>query len=45
MYESYTSAFVNADLGRASAITSILLVIIMLFSVVELRFTRAEFEY
>jgi multiple sugar transport system permease protein len=45
MYESYTSAFVNADMGRASAITSILLVIIMLFSVVELRFTRAEFEY
>ena len=45
MYESYTSAFVNADMGRASAITSILLAIIMLFSFVELHFIKAEFEY
>jgi len=45
MYESYTSAFVNADMGRASAITSILLLIILAFSFVELRLTKARFEY
>lgn len=45
MYESYTSAFVIADMGRASAITSILLMIIMIFSFVELRLTKARFEY
>jgi multiple sugar transport system permease protein len=45
MYESYTSAFVNADMGRASAITSILLVIILAFSFVELKLTKAKFEY
>jgi len=45
MYESYTSAFVNADMGRASAITSILLLIILAFSFIELRLTKARFEY
>lgn len=45
MYESYTSAFVNADMGRASAITSILLLVILVFSLVELRLTKARFEY
>ena len=45
MYESYTSAFVLADMGRASAITSILLIVIMIFSFVELRLTKARFEY
>ena len=45
MYESYTSAFVNADMGRASAITSILLLIILAFSFVELKLTKARFEY
>lgn len=45
MYESYTSAFVNADMGRASAITSVLLVIILAFSFVELKLTKAKFEY
>jgi multiple sugar transport system permease protein len=45
MYESYTSAFVNADMGRASAITSILLLIILAFSFIELKLTKARFEY
>jgi len=45
MYESYKSAFVNLDMGRASAITSILLAIILVFSFVELRLTRAKFDY
>jgi multiple sugar transport system permease protein len=45
MYESYTSAFVNSDMGRASAITSILLVIILVFSFIELKITKAKFEY
>ncbi|MGC9322157.1 MAG: carbohydrate ABC transporter permease, partial [Kosmotogaceae bacterium] len=45
MYESYKSAFVNLDMGRASAITTILLGIILAFSFFELRFTRARFEY
>lgn len=45
MYESYKSAFVNLDMGRASAITSILLVIILVFSVIELKLTKAKFEY
>ncbi|HNS76807.1 carbohydrate ABC transporter permease [Mesotoga prima] len=45
MYESYKSAFVNLDMGRASAITTILLGIILVFSFFELRFTRARFEY
>jgi len=45
MYESYKSAFVNLDLGRATAISSVLLLIILLFSAVELKITRASFEY
>lgn len=45
MYESYTSAFVIADMGRASTITSILLIVIMTFSFLELRLTKAKFEY
>lgn len=45
MYESYTSAFVNADMGRASAITSILLLIILAFSFIELKLTKARFDY
>jgi multiple sugar transport system permease protein len=45
MYESYKSAFVNLDLGRATAISSVLLLIILLFSAVELKLTRASFEY
>ncbi|MFO7882910.1 MAG: sugar ABC transporter permease [Perlabentimonas sp.] len=45
MYESYKSAFVNLDMGRASAITSILLVVILVFSFIELRLTKASFEY
>lgn len=45
MYESYKSAFVNLDMGRASAITSILLIIILAFSFFELRLTKARFEY
>ncbi len=45
MYESFKSAFVNNDLGRATAISSILLVVILLISLVEMRLTRASFEY
>ncbi|MCR4425071.1 MAG: sugar ABC transporter permease [Firmicutes bacterium] len=45
MYESFKSAFVNLDIGRATAISSILLVIILLIAVVELRLTRASFDY
>jgi multiple sugar transport system permease protein len=45
MYESYKSAFVNLDMGRASAITTILLAIILLFSFFELKLTKAGFEY
>jgi multiple sugar transport system permease protein len=45
MYESYKSAFVNLDLGRATAISSVLLVIILLFAALELRLTRTSFEY
>jgi multiple sugar transport system permease protein len=45
MFESYKSAFVNLDLGRATAISTVLLLVILLFSVVELRLTRASFEY
>jgi len=45
MYESYKSAFVNVDLGRATAISSMLLVMILITSVIELRLTRASFEY
>jgi multiple sugar transport system permease protein len=36
---------VNADMGRASAITSILLLIILAFSFIELKLTKARFEY
>jgi multiple sugar transport system permease protein len=45
MYESFKSAFVNLDMGRATAISSILLVVILLISVAELKLTRADFEY
>jgi multiple sugar transport system permease protein len=45
MYESYKSAFVNLDLGRATAISSVLLVIILLFAALELKLTRTSFEY
>ena len=45
MFESYKSAFVNLDMGRATAISSVLLLIILLFSAVELKLTRASFEY
>jgi multiple sugar transport system permease protein len=45
MYESYKSAFVNLDMGRASAITTILLAIILIFSFFELKLTKAGFEY
>jgi multiple sugar transport system permease protein len=45
MYECYKSAFVHVDFGRATAISSILLVVILLISIVELRITKASFEY
>ncbi|HNW46009.1 MAG TPA: sugar ABC transporter permease [Thermotogota bacterium] len=45
MYESYKSAFVNLDMGRASAITTILLGIILIFSLFEFKWTKAGFEY
>lgn len=45
MYECYKSAFMHVDFGRATAISSILLVVILLISIVELRMTKASFEY
>ncbi|MDK2952407.1 MAG: multiple sugar transport system permease protein [Kosmotogales bacterium] len=45
MYESYKSAFVNLDMGRATAISSILLLMIFVFTIFELRITKANFEY
>lgn len=45
MYESYKSAFVNIDMGRATAISSILLVIIIAISFISLRLNKAEYEY
>ncbi|HBK67477.1 MAG TPA: sugar ABC transporter permease [Firmicutes bacterium] len=45
MYESFKSAFVNLDMGRASAISTILLLIIFLISMIELKLTKTSFEY
>lgn len=45
MFESFKSAFVSLDIGRAAAISSVLLLIILVFSLAELRITRASFEY
>jgi len=45
MYESFKSAFVNLDMGRATAISSILLLVILGISLAELRLTKASFEY
>jgi multiple sugar transport system permease protein len=45
MYESYKSMFVNLDSGKASAISTILLLIILVFSTIELKVTKASFEY
>ena len=45
MYESYKSAFINLDLGRATAISTILLGIILVVSFISLRINRAEYEY
>lgn len=45
MYESYKSAFMNLDMGRANAISSILFLFILGISAIELRLTRTSFEY
>jgi len=45
MYESYKSAFMNLDMGRANAISSILFLFILAISAIELRLTRTSFEY
>jgi multiple sugar transport system permease protein len=45
MYESYKSAFMNLDMGRANAISSILLLVILAISAIELRLTKTSFEY
>lgn len=45
MYESFKSAFVNLDIGRATAISSVLLIVILIVALVELRLTKASFDY
>lgn len=45
MYEAYTSAFVYADFGRATAISTILIGVILLIALLQLRSLRVEFEY
>jgi multiple sugar transport system permease protein len=45
MYESYKSAFMNLDMGRANAISSILFLFILAISAIELRLTKTTFEY
>lgn len=45
MYEAYKSAFINLDMGRANAITTVLLTLILIFSFFELRLSKARFEY
>ncbi len=45
MYESYKSAFINLDMGRATAISSILLLIILITSFISLKLNKAEYEY
>ena len=45
MYESYKSAFINIDINRATAISAILLLIILAVSAVGLRVSRVQYEY
>jgi multiple sugar transport system permease protein len=45
MYESYKSAFMNLDMGRANAISSLLFLFILAISAIELRLTRTSLEY
>lgn len=45
MYEAYNSAFVYADLGRATAISTILIGIILVIALLQLRILKAGFEY
>jgi len=45
MYEAYSSAFVYSDLGRAGAISSILIGIILVIALLQLRVFRTEFKY
>jgi len=45
MYESYKSAFVYLDPGRAMAISSLTLIGVLVLSVVQLKLARARFEY
>lgn len=45
VYESYKSAFIGLDMGRATAISSLVLAAVLLLSLAELRLTRAKHEY
>lgn len=45
MFEAYSNAFVYANMNRAAAITSILLVIAAIIAVVEFKILKPEFEY
>lgn len=45
MYEAYRSAFVLLDFGRSLTISTVILVIIGVFAVVELRALRSEVEH
>ncbi len=45
MYESYKSAFMYLDTGRAMAISSLTLLGVLILSIVQLKLTRTRFEY
>lgn len=45
MFEAYSNAFVYADMNRAAAITSILLIIASIIAVIEFKILKPEFEY
>jgi len=45
MYESYKSAFVYLDTGRAMAISSLTLLGVLALSAMQLKLTRAQFEH
>ena len=45
MFEAYSNAFVYANMNRAAAITSVLLVIAAIIAVIEFKILKPEFEY
>lgn len=45
MFEAYSNAFVYANMNRAAAITSMLLIIAAIIAVIEFKILKPEFEY